>query len=846
MKKIIFSILTACISVGIYAGPTDDTPFTVIQPNGDTITIRLKGDEFGSWYEDSHKQVIMKNDAGLWVYAQADNGMIKPSDVAVSDKMRHSVTQAGNATVKEIIIQNRLQCKNQLYNWSSGDTASQKGSRIISSDKAGVPLPSSGNAKILTILVQFSDIKFQGQNNDNTLRYYTDLFNSSRLPTATCPATGESVTAFWKKASYNKLNLTSVVLGPYTAPKTRSYYGSRNKELIEFAADMAANDIDMSQFDNNGDGWVEGICVIYAGEGRDVNSYDNNDFIHPHQGYISRKKKDGVYISQYCCSAELYVGSRRGIGTVCHELGHLMGAMDFYDNDADGSGGEYNGTVRMDLMAGGSWNNGTKSPAHPNPWLKAYLWGWSTVQEISGTNRLYTLYPTETGANRIYRLTSAGGDFFLLENKQQDYINDNYGGSNKGLVIFHVHKDMNNAAGSTFWKSNEVNTGHPQRVYVIDPNSEYPVPTGSVESYSGKFANRSFTSNMRPLFTSTTKPNNLGWSQQTLSSPKNITMIREEIAGGEKVIRFVLNPVINGDYKFCNDEVFSIDNVPSNATTDWGIKTMTGQYVAQSGLKVASANRSSATYVRDGLSTLNPSTGEITTSYSYGKRTLTAKVSMFGQSYDMTKEVDLVEFKNVKFKLSELSSKVFYPGSTRTFCIENPVDGPEGNISWIVSGSAMHSTKVLSGVKIAVAPDKVGQMTVTVIDGNGCAPYNETSSSYRVLDLAVIIPVNPAQGTAEFSVVLRSDGNPEEDDSDAVTAMFTGRYNSVYGCYEEPYDGAYRIELWHKQYGMVRSVNMAEGNPDTQMNIAGLSPGDYIVRLIVDGNVTDSAQLRVK
>ncbi|MGM9804943.1 MAG: hypothetical protein ACI3Z7_00685 [Candidatus Aphodosoma sp.] len=48
-------ILLALLFAAIYAvaAPADPTPAKVTQPNGDTITIRLVGDEYGSWYETS-------------------------------------------------------------------------------------------------------------------------------------------------------------------------------------------------------------------------------------------------------------------------------------------------------------------------------------------------------------------------------------------------------------------------------------------------------------------------------------------------------------------------------------------------------------------------------------------------------------------------------------------------------------------------------------------------------------------------------------------------------------------------------------------------------------------------
>ncbi|MGM9804939.1 MAG: M6 family metalloprotease domain-containing protein [Candidatus Aphodosoma sp.] len=853
MKKLILSSIAAIATIVLFANPANNTPVKVVQPNGDTILISLHGDEYGAWYEENTTgQVIVQNASGAWVYASAVEGRIVASNTLVSDKDTHIVPKQSEQDIREIINEMLISNKSEKYIYADSvqHETSSKSSRVIVYDKAEVPFPHTGAPKLLVILVQFPDVQFQ---NVNTVKqYYQDLFNATTLPTSNCSNTGESFKKFWHNASYGHLQPQITVVGPYTVSKTQKNYGENNgpqaaKELIKKAVDFAANNVDMSLFDNNNDNWVEGVVIIYAGRGADetqpwVSNEERMNHIWPHQGYIAKTKKDGVYIQKYCMSAELYTDNPRGIGTVCHEVGHLMGAMDFYDSDYAGSGGNFKGTGRWDLMGSGSWNNDSKSPAHPNPWLKCYLWNWSTAQELNGTNKLYTLYPAETGANRIYRLTTAAGDFFLLENKQQDYINDRY--NHKGLVVFHVHSDMNNALNKSWWKNNDVNVGHPQRLYVVNPHSTESVPGGGVGSYDSIYISRSFTNPLapKPFFTSTTTPNNLGWSQQPLSSPKDITMIHAATINGETVVRFMLNPTIEGTYKFCDDETYTIDNVPSAATTKWGCVGDDGQFV-KPGLKVTSSDRSSATYIRDGYIAVNPSTGESVPFYSSGKKTLRAVVNLHNQTYTMTKEVDLPIFKYVKIK-SHNSMPMYFVGGTYTFSVENLVDGPIDGISWIISGSAMSSSYIEKGkTQISIAPNKAGTLNIRVIDENGCSPYNETSVSYQILQQAVVIPRNPAEGTADFSVVMRSGAESTDGEPSALSAA---AFDAFSGTYEEPYNGAYRLELWHKQFGMVRSLDMPENNPDTQINIAGLAPGDYIVRLIIGGNVVNTARLRIK
>ena len=75
MKKIGI-ILFLCVSVCnyIFAVPVNPTPRKVIQPNGDTICIHPRGDEYGAWTVDDKGNVISKNSEGYWVYVKIKRG----------------------------------------------------------------------------------------------------------------------------------------------------------------------------------------------------------------------------------------------------------------------------------------------------------------------------------------------------------------------------------------------------------------------------------------------------------------------------------------------------------------------------------------------------------------------------------------------------------------------------------------------------------------------------------------------------------------------------------------------------------------------------------------------------
>ena len=136
---------------------------------------------------------------------------------------------------------------------------------------------------------------------------------------------------FYLQASYNQLDVRTTVIGPYTVSHNMAYYGADKngyKDTLKMALAqevmmMIKDDIDLSQFDNNNDGWVECVHILYAGQGQDNNV--STDVIWPHRSSISNYVDGiGAKMSQYMMTPELSGFYYRGIGTACHELGHIL------------------------------------------------------------------------------------------------------------------------------------------------------------------------------------------------------------------------------------------------------------------------------------------------------------------------------------------------------------------------------------------------------------------------------------------------------------------------------------------------------------------------------------------
>jgi immune inhibitor A len=300
--------------------------------------------------------------------------------------------------------------------------------------------PVIGERRALVLLVDFQD------NPSSKLRqHYIDmLFSSGKYPTG-------SLRDYYYEASYHKLTITGDVSGGdskgegsdkgwYRAPKACSYYADQKygfgeypknaTRLVEDAVDLAAGHVDFANYDVDGDGEVDALFIVHAGLGAEVSGLTSH--IWSHISNIPPKTVDGVRVSRYSMEPE-----DGNSGVFCHELGHVFGLPDLYDYDMDSAG-----TGSWDLMAGGSWNNGGLTPAHPVGWCKVRL-GWVKPQLVSGSLESIILKPS-IQYQETYRMPAGGNEkeYFLIENRKRTGFDSYIPG--EGLMVQHVDENQRN------------------------------------------------------------------------------------------------------------------------------------------------------------------------------------------------------------------------------------------------------------------------------------------------------------------------------------------------------------------------------------------------------------------
>ena len=444
------------------------------------------------WAQTADGYSIMHNSKGIYEYTRLSESMdMVPSGIKVRNISDRTIseTQFLHNTPKGLIYsQNQLGMMKNIIQLSQKNHL--KGATT------------SGTKKYVCILIGFTDKAFTKTKAD-----FENLFN--QIGYNTDGATG-SVNDYYKENSYNQLNISVTVAGPYTAMHNMSYYGANDanghdvnpQALVTDALILADPAINYAEFDNDRDGTVDGVFVIHAGYGEESGAADNT--IWSHQSTVSSLTLDGMYIGNYSCSPELRGVSGSGIsriGTICHELGHILGAVDFYDVNYT-TEGKNDGTGNWDLMGNGVWNNNGVTPAHHNPYNKIFVYGWAVPKTIKVGDNI-VMNDAEKFNNSFFIInTATPNEFFLCENRQKQNFDSYIPGH--GLVIYHIDGNYINSSNYA------INTGAHQGMYPVCANATNlpPASYGIINSDGLPFPG----AGNKTSFTDTTMPNSQSWS----------------------------------------------------------------------------------------------------------------------------------------------------------------------------------------------------------------------------------------------------------------------------------------------------------------------------------------------
>lgn len=292
----------------------------------------------------------------------------------------------------------------------------------------------------LIILVNFANLSFKTDIAEidsmiNGLNYKRSYYTTNEYGKRVIVKSKGSARQYFHDTSMGQYNPVFDVVGPVTLPKNYSYYGGNDmggndknvEQMIKTACEAVEDEVDFTLYDNDDDGYVDFVYVLYAGYGEADGAGDN--YIWPHNYHLTYSYVncvvDGKTVDNYACSNELdYVNDEHdGIGTFCHEFSHVLGLPDLYPTNSS----THKTMGQWDILDYGPYNNQGNTPPYYSAYERFFM-GWLQPTLI---NEASDVTMAALGESNVAAVITASGEhnmqgtnpyprtFYMLENRQK-------------------------------------------------------------------------------------------------------------------------------------------------------------------------------------------------------------------------------------------------------------------------------------------------------------------------------------------------------------------------------------------------------------------------------------------
>lgn len=347
-------------------------------------------------------------------------------------------------------------------------------------------LPSTGTYDVLVVPVEIQNVPFEAS-------YKTKL---DKVFNGTSEDTGwESVASYYYKSSFGLLDLNFDILDKHITSNVKSYYEGKGQDgdqhAILDALTALDSTIDFSKYDSNNDGVIDSIIFIYSTDyNYDVDPwwawvYVSNPDIVGSVSELDGKNFEYYFWASYDFMNDALPGNSDLIlnsETYIHELGHLMGIVDFYPYEGNNQYGPMGGFDMMDANAGDH-----------GPFNKL-VFGW--LQPLVAQKGTYQVtldsYSTDTdGLNSTLLIPFNSGDlndgnafdeyllvmFYTPNGLYSAHSGLEYVPSNAGIVVYHI--DARLTSNPVFWgeyfiNDNEGSSSFINQILEADKNNSIP------------------------------------------------------------------------------------------------------------------------------------------------------------------------------------------------------------------------------------------------------------------------------------------------------------------------------------------------------------------------------------
>lgn len=476
------SVALLLLAHAAISAPLWNVPQKLVQPDGVVLECLASGDEHFNWLHDSNGYVIIQDHStGYYTYATKINGELQPSQYIAGQVDPASVGLTPNIKPSAEKLQQMLAMPQEA---------------LVESAPANAP--SAGTINNLVVFIRFKD---ESEFTDQVSTYDT-MFNSS-------VSGANSMLNYFKEVSYNTLNIGttfyptppgSTVISYQDSVNTRGYYQpydattnpigyqggdngnertTREQTLLKNAANAIASQVPVGlNLDGDNDGRVDNVCFIISGSATGWASllwphmwslYSQNAYINGKQVYTYNFQLRNSTLSS-------------GVGVLCHEMMHSLGAPDLYHYSYDG------------ISPVGSWDimeSNANPPQHPSAYMKYRYGHWiSSIPTIS-TPGVYTLNPLTSPTGNCYKIASLNSstEFYVVEyRKRTGTFENSVPGS--GLLVYRINTASDGDGNAD---------GPPDEVYIYRPNGTC--------SANGSYGTACFSSDVgRTAINDTTNP----------------------------------------------------------------------------------------------------------------------------------------------------------------------------------------------------------------------------------------------------------------------------------------------------------------------------------------------------
>ena len=463
MKRVFFTIVAAMCCVAMMAAPAKPEPFTHVQSDGTTVTLMMVGGEF------NHSLMTLD---GLTVGRDTNGNYCYKAAGSLSDVLAHD---AGHRGIEETAFISAYRSQMAL-----GAGRSRLPRR--EEENPTPQVPTLGSPRIPIILVNYTDVQFVDENPVNTFENQFNLMEYSCLH-------------YFESQSRGQFSPRFDILGPVNLPQNRAFYGA-NKYIYGQEVDTQLGtmiydactglpDVDFSNYDNDDDGYVDVVVVLFAGVGEAQAWRTVPESVWPCQWDMQESQDwgcstvgpfelNGVTIDKYAVFNELegnnnYSTTIDGVGTFCHEFGHCLGLPDFYST----VGGGIYGMNAWDIMDVGCYLDNAHRPCGYTSYERHFM-GWMDLIEPE-ENTQYFMLPLNTDDGTAVKVTNDANpdEYYLLDYRVKTGWDEFLPA--EGIMILHVDYDK------TAWDENTPNNNynHPRMSLIPADNH--------LSSYSNRY-----------------------------------------------------------------------------------------------------------------------------------------------------------------------------------------------------------------------------------------------------------------------------------------------------------------------------------------------------------------------